>query len=132
MGRSAPDDETMAAILRSLPMIEYEENTKRYRLRFTDLKFHIDRCERVLRDCGAPMHFKEIYLEIHRLAPTTLGAVRPQQLARSMFTARQFVSVGRCGFWGLKEWPGVQTGTIADIAAERQQIGHTHKSKQTL
>ena len=70
MGDLAPDDETILAILRSLRMIEYEKRKRRgFRLRFTDLKYHVDRCERVLRDRGVPMHFKEISSEIRGWLP---------------------------------------------------------------
>ena len=117
MGDVAPDDEAVRAILESLPTVEQDPTSRGYRVRLGELKNHVDRAERILREHGMPMHFKEIHSQIARLAPTALAGLSPRDLSSRMANAPRFVPLGRTGVWSLREWPHIETGTVADIAA---------------
>lgn len=109
-------ERVLTSILHSLPLVERVRN-KQYRIRFADLPDHAARWERILDDRGSPIHFREIYSEIMRLAPATLREVSPSRLAARMGHFKRFVSVGRTGLWALREWSNVETRTVAEIAA---------------
>jgi hypothetical protein len=83
----APDDDTLLKILQSLPMLELEKTRRHYRVRLEHLKHHGDRCERILRDRGMTMHFREIYAEIARVAPRAVDGLTPRDLASRMASA---------------------------------------------
>ena len=118
MGEHALDEQAIVALLQSLPSIERDAATGQYRVCLKDLRNHVDRAERILREQGTPMHFREIHAQISRTAPVALNGLSPRDLASRMANADRFVPIGRTGVWSLREWPHVRTGTVADIAAE--------------
>jgi uncharacterized protein YbjT (DUF2867 family) len=78
------------------------------------------------------MHFREIHGEILRLAPKSLKGLSPRDLSSRMANASRFVPVGRSGTWSLREWPHIETGTVADIAARMLRAGESPMSEGQL
>ena len=132
MGPAAPDEDTITAILESLPMLEQDTANRAYRVRLAALKNHVDRAERILREHGMPMHFRDIHSEIMRLAPTALAGLSPRDLSSRLASTPRFVPVGRTGVWSLREWPHIQTGTVADIAARLLRTSECPLSESNL
>ncbi len=118
LGEQTPAFDVISDLLESLPEIEREKGSGRYRLRLEKLKNHVDRCERILRDSGVPMHFREIALAIDRQLPPTANRLAPRPLASRMANAPRFVPIGKSGVWTLREWSHIETRTVAEIAAE--------------
>ena len=129
-GESAPERNAVPALLGSMPALE--ENLGRYRVKFEHLPRGSDRYERILRERGTAMHYREIALETERRAES-LG---PQVLARSVAVrlagCRRFAAVGKTGLWVLREWKHVETGTVADVAAEVLSASETPLTEKAL
>jgi hypothetical protein len=129
-GELAPERSAVVTLLRSMPALE--ENVGRYRVKFEHLPRGSDRYERILRERGTAMHYREIALETDRRAES-LG---PQVLARSVAVrlagCRRFAAVGKTGLWVLREWKHVETGTVADVAAEILSASETPLTEKAL
>ena len=115
---AAPDQHALQTLLESLASIECEPATRRYRLRFEQLNDTADRCERILREHYAPMHYKDLAAEIERRLPPTSHRIPPRSVACRLAGSKRFTPIGRTGVWSLREWTHVETRTVADIAAE--------------
>ncbi len=121
MGENAPDEPDIQSILHSLPAVEQVKPTGEYRVRLHRLQNNVQRCERILRDRGATMHFRELHAEISRLCPEALRGLSPEKLGQRVASSPRFSPVGKSGQWGLRVWPHVRTGSVADMAAQVMQ-----------
>ncbi len=119
LGDLAPSDKTILGIVHSLPELERTTtNEGDYRIRFERLDRNIDRYERILRDHGAPMHWRELHSEIYRRLPKQARRFTPRSISKALATCSRFVAIGKSGMWALCDWPNVGTGTVADMAEE--------------
>jgi hypothetical protein len=71
-----------------------------------------DKIYLILRDCGRPMHFRQIAEQIDRLKANP-KKVTTQAVHNELIKDSRFVLIGR-GIYALREW-GYEKGTVADI-----------------
>lgn len=104
---------SLAAFVKSMPDLEMVEG--RYRARRGSLKTFVDEYERVLREAGRPMHFREIWSKVHGDAP---NQVTPRNVAHNIhqYKDKRFAPISRSGFWALAEWRDIERRSVADIA----------------
>lgn len=86
-----------------------------------------DQLERILRKRGGPMHLRELTAEIARVRRRPGRVLTVRNISAALSHQERFKSVSRTGYWVLREWKNVETGTIADIAAEI-----LHRSKRSM
>ena len=110
-GKGAPSLSQCLRLLETQPAIECVADGI-YRVRLPYLRFARDRIERVLRDQGKILHYREIAAK-----EIAISKKRSEWVRQIMSHDRRFVPVSRSGFWGLAEWK-IETGSIADVAAK--------------
>lgn len=118
LGPRAPVSSTVSQLLAAVPTIEFLSDRKCYRVRLEALYNYGDLGERILRDAGAPMHFREISAKLSATRLSKRGTIDPLRLARRMVRSERFVCISKTGIWGLREWGGVDTRRLVDIAAD--------------
>jgi hypothetical protein len=117
VGAAAPDVNELRRAFRSTAAIEYAPDTGQYRVALPLLRTYPDRAERILRDHGKPLHFREIYRLLGQAAPEAIVGLSVQAFGKSVANCKRFTSLGRSGFWGLPEW-ALHGGTVAELAAQ--------------
>lgn len=113
-----PQQQQLRRLLDSSPVTEKSPSHRGYRLRIECMYSSADCYERILRDHGAPMHFRQIWAEISRLLPDRYAAVSASAVSQRLSESGRFVPVGRSGTWALAEWTHVETRSVPNIAAE--------------
>jgi DNA-directed RNA polymerase delta subunit len=110
---SLPD---VVSLLCILPSLERTNRLDGFRVRLSQLSY-TDRCEVILRARGKPMHIQEL---TSALVATTMGRKRrtAQDTVALLWPLPRFVAIGKSGYWALREWEGIETRTIADVAAD--------------
>ena len=78
------------------------------------------------------MHYREIASELYRITKSFEGRMDPRSLALRMSQCRRFCPIGRTGLWALREWKHIETGTVADVAAELLSNSKTPLSESVL
>jgi hypothetical protein len=117
LGDAAPPLSEIPALVRSIATLEDKKVDGRYRARAGSLKKATDRYERLLRETGKPLHFREIARRTHRI--TRSGRlIQPSAISSALTGDPRFVAVAQSGFWALAEWRNIETRTITDIAAD--------------
>lgn len=80
--------------------------------------------ERILDESGEPMHLSEIERRInHAAARSGRRLIKRLNLSNQMSTSPRLVPIGRSGYWALREWADVDTGTVLALL-ERCLIEH--------
>ena len=115
---AAPEGTNLAQVLEQLPTLEFDRASGRYRLRLEHVKNTVDRCERILRDSGFPMHYGELTAEIDRLLPEGVERPAERSVAMRLAGSKRFIAIARTGHWALREWGHVETRSVAEIAAD--------------
>ena len=106
---SLPD---LHSLLSSSSKVEYCSKENSFRITFEALRRDTDKAERILREGGRALHFRELAA---RMAAGGKSASKflPEQLSKDS----RFTPIGRSGFWGLVEW-GLETRSVVTIALE--------------
>jgi hypothetical protein len=88
----------------------------RYRVRFECLPRRSDQLERVLSMYGEPTHVREIVVEVNRRLVASGGrTITARTASAHMSNSGRFVPIGKSGFWALRAWPEVETGTVLQL-----------------
>jgi DNA-directed RNA polymerase delta subunit len=106
----------LVRVLAILPSLERTNQLDSFKVRFSKLSY-TDRCEVILRARGQPMHIQELTSILGATATERRGRTAQDTVALLWPSAR-FVSIGKSGYWALREWKGIETRTIADVAAD--------------
>lgn len=112
---ATPEPDEVRTLLCSMPNVEQHGDA--HRIKLEKLRFSVDRYERILRERGTPMHYREIIFEVERRSQL-LRRTPSRAVASAMANCPRFVPIGRTGLWSLREWKHIETGTVADVAAE--------------
>ncbi len=115
LGRRAPAIAEICCILERLPDVRRINKHALFEVAFDGLNV-TERCERLLREHRAPMHIHELTMRARGLAEPDRRVC--QMVASLLHDSRRFLAIGKSGYWSLSEWTGVETRTIADVAAE--------------
>jgi DNA-directed RNA polymerase delta subunit len=110
---SLPD---VASLLRTLSNLEYIHESDLFKVRLSELSY-TDQCEVILRARGQPMHIQELTSALAETAGRREGRTAQDTVALLWPLAR-FVAIGKSGYWAIREWKGIETRTIADVAAD--------------
>jgi hypothetical protein len=108
-GRNAPTIDECLQIVNSLSYVELKGRGI-YRAKLEALRRITDKCERVLRAEGRPLHFYEIRSRAAIVSPN-------YSCPKMLGVDSRFVPIGGSGYWALAQWR-IETGTIADVAAK--------------
>jgi DNA-directed RNA polymerase delta subunit len=103
-------------VLTTLPSLERTNQLDSFKVRFSELSY-TDRCEAILRARGQPMHIQELTSVLRATAAERRGRTA-QDTVGLLWPSARFVSIGKSGYWALREWKGIETRTIADVAAD--------------
>lgn len=80
--------------------------------------------ERILGESGEPLHLSDIERRINQAAAQSgRRLVKRLNLSNQMSTNRRLVPIGRSGYWALREWADVETGTVLALL-ERCLVEH--------
>jgi hypothetical protein len=112
-GPFAPSLTEIPTLVQSIAPLEDGTIDRRHRARSWGLKNPANQYERILREAGKPLHFKEIIQRAPRARRFHLRST-----TNILTEDSRFVAVARSGFWALTEWVNVETRTIPDIAAD--------------
>jgi hypothetical protein len=106
----------LPALVRSIAALEEKKAHGRYRARGGSLKNPANQYERLLREAGKPLHFKEIIDRTRRA--TCSGLIQSRSVTNVLTEDPRFVAMAQSGFWALTEWRNIETRTITNIAAD--------------
>jgi hypothetical protein len=115
-GPLAPPTDEVPALVRSLRAVEKKKVNGRYRARTSALYNGADRYERLLRDAGRPLHFREVARRVRLMSNSKPMLARSIQ--NTLISDPRFVSVPQSRQWALAEWKSIETRTITDLAAD--------------
>jgi hypothetical protein len=115
-GPFAPSLTEIPALVRSMAAVEEVRPDGRYRARGWSLKNPANQYERLLREAGKPLHFKEITHQARRA--TCSGLIQSSAVTKILTEDSRFVAVAQSGLWALTEWGDIETRTITNIAAD--------------
>jgi len=130
VGARTPQPSALPAVLASMSNVE-GDGSGGYRLRFEGLRY-IDCYERILKERGTPMHYREIAAAMHRHSKSGARKIDPRLVAKGMGRCPRFSCVGRTGLWALSAWIHVEKGTVADVAADLLSKSRTPLSEVIL
>ncbi len=116
-------------LMRLLPRFEINEASGRYRTRSSGLS-SCSLYETILVEAGKPLHFHDIW----RAASRTCNDrnILLQTVRSGLSGDSRFVALSRPGFWGLAEWPNLETRTIEEVAAELLSSSKVPMTEQAL
>jgi DNA-directed RNA polymerase delta subunit len=103
-------------LLQTLPSLERTDQLDSFKVRLSELSY-TDRCETILRARGKPMHIQELTSALADTAPERKRRTA-QDTVGLLYPSPRFVAIGKSGYWALREWKGIETRTIADVAAD--------------
>jgi DNA-directed RNA polymerase delta subunit len=63
------------------------------------------------------MHIQELTSALAATATERTGRTA-QDTVGLLWPLPRFVAIGKSGYWALREWKGIETRTIADVAAD--------------
>jgi DNA-directed RNA polymerase delta subunit len=106
----------VVGLLCTLPSLERTNQLDGFRVRLSQLSY-TDRCEVILRARGKPMHIQELTSALAATATERTGRTA-QDTVGLLWPLPRFVAIGKSGYWALREWKGIETRTIADVAAD--------------
>ena len=104
-------------LLESIPGTERTIRGGLYQVRLERPKRLADQLERLLREKGSAMHFRELAAKVSRLRGKARPIKSPIHVGVALSYDPRFKPIARTGLWVLAEW-NVETRTIADIAAD--------------
>ena len=108
-----PSDVQLA--VESVDGIGFVKRKRGFQSNLTQLKTVRNKLERLLRENGAPMHFRDLAEKINQLTGVSR---RPHLITAGLSDDPRFKPIARTGKWSLAEWTHVETRTIVEIAAE--------------
>ena len=117
LGDESPNEAELLALLNSVPGLDPTGRMGRYRGRLSHLQRRADRCERILRAHGKPMHYHELAKKAGFVPPAPKSLKPYQAVSTQLGADPRFVHVGRTGLWGLASWNDLERRTVADLAA---------------
>lgn len=103
-------------LLQILPNLERINQSDSFRVRLSELSY-TDRCEVFLRARGRPMHIQELTSALADTAPER-KLRKAKDTVALIWPSSRFIAIGKSGYWALREWKGIETRTIADVAAD--------------
>jgi hypothetical protein len=106
----------VVSLLQTLPSLERTNQLDSFKVRLSELSY-TDRCEAILRARGQPMHIKQLTSDLADTAPERKRRDTQGTIAL-LSPSPRFVVIGKSGYWALREWTGIETRTIADVAAD--------------
>lgn len=108
----------IGVLLRALTSAEKVGAKGRFLIRTEKLARLPDQLERILEEKGAPMHFRDLSEEIHRLRGEPDGSRTDRSVSSVLTYEKRFKPTSRPGYWILAKWSGYETRSIPDMAAE--------------
>jgi hypothetical protein len=117
LGRQCATQELLPGLLECLQIIDHRRPDARYRVRGRYLKDPSYHYERILREEGKPLHYREIARRAGR-SGRQFALLDGPALTNRFIEDPRFVAVSQTGFWSLAEWRDVETRGIKDIAAD--------------
>jgi DNA-directed RNA polymerase delta subunit len=113
---NAPSLPDVAELLQTLPKLQRVNESDLFRVCPSELSY-TDQCEVILRARGQPMHIQELTLAL-RETNAERTRCNAQDTVALLWPSHRFVAIGKSGYWALREWKGIETRTIADVAAD--------------
>ena len=107
----------VSAIVMSLPGVERVAKGTKFRCAVRDLSSVNDRLERVLREKGKPMHFRELTMTLKQAQLGIKRGPSERSVATALSCDDRFAPIARTGLWILSEWKQFENCTIPDLAA---------------
>jgi Sigma-70, region 4 len=87
--------------------------------KFECLNGRSNQIERLLLENGKPMGISEIAREINsRLVPLGQRKIQERRVQGQLCSDERFVPIGKSGYWGLKTWEHLDTGSIVEVMEE--------------
>lgn len=87
--------------------------------KFECLNGRSNQIERLLLENGKPMSISEIAREINsRLVPLGQRKIQERRVQGQLCSDDRFVPIGKSGYWGLKTWEHLDTGSIVEVMEE--------------
>ena len=117
------------AVVQSVRGVRRCEGNESYKSDISRLKTLANQLERLLRESGTAMHFRDLTSKLNQL---TGIQHKPHDIAVAMSDDPRFRDIARRGTWILADWRHVETRPIADIAAELMNERNRSFTEQAL